>query len=148
MVSEKRALAIANNQIILHQFLDATAAFDETLHPIILNKLYNGDVEDDIWKYFELLHKKNSTHIKWNGLISEDVIIEGKGDRQGGLASGDKWKIDNNDMIEQLEKVAFESDKISGITTSCVAVTDDVAPCTTADRPLMAEYRIEKGQLA
>ena len=100
MVSEKRALAIANNQIVLHQFIDATAAFDETLHPIILNKLYNGDVEDDIWKYFELLHKNSSTHIKWNGLISEDVIMEGKGNRQGGLASGDEWKIDNHDMIE------------------------------------------------
>ena len=43
-ISEKGALAIANNQIVLHQFLDATAALDEILHPIILNKMYNGDV--------------------------------------------------------------------------------------------------------
>jgi hypothetical protein len=63
------------------------------------------------------------------------VIIEGKGNRQGGLASGDEWKIYNNDMIEQLENEAFESDNISGISTSCVAVADDVAPCTTTDHP-------------
>ena len=35
IVTEKRALAVTNNQVVLHQFLDATAAFDETLHPII-----------------------------------------------------------------------------------------------------------------
>ena len=135
IVTEKRALAIANNQVVLHQFLDATAAFDETLHPIILNKMFNGDIEDDIWQYFEQLHKNSTTHIKWNGLISEDFISEGKGNRQGGLASGDEWKIYNNEMVKQLEMQATDSDKISGISTSCVAVADDVAPCATADHP-------------
>ena len=33
MVTEKRALAITNNLIVLYQFLDAEGAFDETLHP-------------------------------------------------------------------------------------------------------------------
>ena len=64
IVTEKRALAIAHNQIVLHMFLDAFSAFDETLHPIILNKMFNGDIEDDIWQYFEQLHKNSTTHIK------------------------------------------------------------------------------------
>ena len=134
IVTEKRALAIAHNQIVLHMFLDAFSAFDETLHPIILNKMFNGDIEDDIWQYFEQLHQNSTTHIKWNGLISEVVISEGKGNRQGGLASGDEWKIYNNEMINQLELQASEADKISGISTSVVAVADDVAPVATADQ--------------
>ena len=143
MVSEKRALAITNNQIVLFQFLDATAAFDETIHPIILNQMYNGAVEDDVWRYFHLLHKNSSTYVKWNGLITEDVIQEGKGNRQGGLASADEWKLYNNEMIRQLEKYAGEPDTISGIKTSCVAVADDVAPCATADHPRDAIHQMQ-----
>ena len=92
IVSEKRALATENNEVVLQMFLDATAAFDETLHPIILNQLYNGCVEDDIWKYFQLLHQNSTTHVKWNGLSTNQVIRERKGNRQGGLSSADEWK--------------------------------------------------------
>ena len=89
IVTEKRAWAVTNNLIVLHQFLDATSAFDETLNPIILNQMFNGDLEDDLWLYFALLHQNSTTHIKWNGLSSVNSITEGKGNRQGGLASGD-----------------------------------------------------------
>ena len=143
IVSEKRALAVANNQVVLHQFLDATAAFDETLHPIILNQMFNGGMEDDLWQYFELLHKNSTTYIKWNGLSSADHIDEGKGNRQGGLASGDEWKLYNNQMIKQLEEQATENDKISGIPTSCVTVADDVAPCATAEHPRDALHNMQ-----
>ena len=69
MVSEKRALETTNNQIVLHQFLDAKAAFDETLHPIILSQMYNGSIKDDVLKYIQLLHQNSTTHMhmKWNG---------------------------------------------------------------------------------
>ena len=143
MVTEKRALAVTNNQIVLYQFLDATAAFDETLHPIILNQMYNGAIEDEVWKYFHLLHKNSSTYVKWNGLITEEVIQEGKGNRQGGLASADEWKLYNNEMVSQLEEYANEPDIISGVPTSCVAVADDVAPCSTADHPRDAIHQMQ-----
>ena len=55
---------------------------------LLLNQMYNGDIEDDAWKYFHLLHKNSSTYVKWNGLITDEVIHEGKGNRQGGLATG------------------------------------------------------------
>ena len=64
MMTEKRAWAMAQDQILLVQFLDATAAFDRTLHPIILSNLYNSGIEDDQWKYFQLLHQNASTDIK------------------------------------------------------------------------------------
>ena len=105
--------------------------------------MYNGAVEDDVWRYFHLLHKNSSTYVKWNGLITEDVIHEGKGNRQGGLASADEWKLYNNEMISQLEKYTGEPDAISGIPTSCVAVADDVAPCATADHPRDAIHQMQ-----
>ena len=113
IVTNKKALAITNNQVVLHQFLDAVAAFDETLHPIILNQMYNGEIQDDLWSYFHLLHKNSTTHIKWNGRTTVQSIREGKGNRQGGLASGDELKLYNNQMIKQLEEEATISEKIS-----------------------------------
>ena len=66
MMTEKRAWTLANGSVLLVQFLDATAAFDRTLHPIILNNLYNGGVGDDQWSYFQLLHKNASLHqMEW-----------------------------------------------------------------------------------
>jgi hypothetical protein len=84
MRTEKRAWEMAQDQILLVQFLDATAAFDRTLHPIILSHLYNGGIEDDQWKYFQLLHQNASTHIKWNCNVSKSIINESVGNPQGG----------------------------------------------------------------
>ena len=39
MVTEKRAFALFHDLILLTMFLDNTAAFDKTLHPIILSHL-------------------------------------------------------------------------------------------------------------
>ena len=63
--SEKRALALFHNKIVLHQFLDAFAAFDETLHSIILSQMFQGKIEDDIWSYFHQMHKNSTTYVKW-----------------------------------------------------------------------------------
>ena len=46
-------------------------------------------------------------------------------------------------MIHQLEKNAKEPDIISGVSTSCVAVADDVAPCATASSPRDAIHQMQ-----
>lgn len=84
VVTEKRATGLYHNQIVLHQFLDATAAFDETIHAIILNQMYNGKLENDMWTYFQKLHSNATTFVKWQGLVTDDCISEKKGNRQGG----------------------------------------------------------------
>ena len=133
IVSEKRALALFHNKIVLHQFLDAFAAFDETLHPIILSQMFQGKIEDDIWSYFHQMHKNSTTYVKWQGLLTDNHIIESKGNRQGGKSSADEWKLYNNKMIADLELACTEEDLISGEPTTVVAVADDVAPSATAD---------------
>jgi hypothetical protein len=143
MVTEKRAWALAHDQILLIQFLDATAAFDRTLHPVILSHLYNEGVQDDQWRYFELLHDHATSHIKWNGKISENVIKEAVGNRQGGYSSADEWKLYGNPMIAELEEHGVKDDIISGAVTNVIAVADDVAPCTMADTPREVLHRMQ-----
>ena len=132
MVTEKRAWALFHDLILLIQFLDNTAAFDKTLHPIILSHLYHEGVEDDQWAYFDLLHRNATTHIKWNGKASKDVIQEAIGNRQGGYSSADEWKVYGNPMLKDLEANAVEDDFIANSATNVIAVADDVDPCAIA----------------
>ena len=46
-------------------------------------------------------------------------------------------------MIKQLEEAAAPLDRLSGVSTSCVAVADDVAPCVTADQPREALHQMQ-----
>ena len=143
MVTEKRAWALAYDLILLTQFLDNTAAFDKTLHPIILSHLYNEGVEDDQWKYFQLLHKNATTHIKWNGKISKNVINEAIGNRQGGYSSADEWKTYGNPMIKDLEANCMKEDFIDGVPTNVTVIADDVAPCAMAENPREVVHRMQ-----
>ena len=143
MVTEKRAWAVAHDRILLIQFLDATAAFDKTLHPIILSHLYNDGVIDDQWKYFQLLHQNAATHIKWNGNISKDVIKETIGNRQGGYSSADEWKLYGNKMLLNLEEQCTNLDIMAGAETNVIAIADDVAPCATGDDPRDALHKMQ-----
>ena len=65
MVTEKRAYAIFHDKIVLHQFLDASDAFGQTLHPIILSQMYDGKLEDDTWLYFNQMHANNLYEMEW-----------------------------------------------------------------------------------
>ena len=143
MMTEKRAWAMANDSILLVQFLDATAAFDRTLHPIILNNLYNGGVDDDQWRYFQLLHQNASSYIKWSGKVSKKVINEDIGNRQGGYSSADEWKLYGNPMIEDLELHGRTEDLMAGAMTNVIAIADDVAPCVTAENPRDVIHRMQ-----
>jgi hypothetical protein len=64
----------AHNLILLIKFLDATAVFDRTSHPVILSHLFNEGDEDDQWMYFDILHGNATSHIKRNGRIPTEVI--------------------------------------------------------------------------
>ena len=143
MVTEKRAWALAHDQILLIQFVDATAAFDRTLHPVILSHLFKEGIEDDEWRYFDLLHKNATTHIKWNGQVSTDIIEESIGNRQGGYSSAEEWKVYGNPMIKDLERHGDEKDTIAGSITNVIAVADDVAPCAVGDQPRCVLHRMQ-----
>ena len=89
------------------------------------------------------MHQNSTTHMKWNGKVTEDFISEGKGNRQGGISSANEWKIYNNEMIRNIEEACTESDLVSRIPTNCVAVADDVAPTITADTPREALHKMQ-----
>ena len=109
MVSEKRAYAPFHNVIVLHQFLDAAAAFDKCEHPIMLSQMYHAGVHDDQFSYFEQMHANAETQLKWNGLLTEKSIPESIGTRQGGKSAAEEFKLYNNEMVRELELACLTS---------------------------------------
>ena len=142
MVTEKRALAYKFDHVILHMFLDADAAFDKTLHEIILRTMYHSGLQDDSWKYFLSMHKKSQTHIKWKGRTSDEKFIEDQGTRQGGVAGPQEYKFYVNPMVSDLENNCGD-DRVAGHPTSVVAVADDVAPTSRGILPREALHNLQ-----
>ena len=90
-----------------------------------------------------VLHRNATTHIKWNGRISTEIIDESIGNRQGGYSSADEWKVYGNPMIKEIEENAVKEDFIAGAVTNVIAVADDVAPCAVGETPREALHRMQ-----
>ena len=142
MVTEKRGLALANNLVALHMFLDADSAFDKALHPIILQSMYKSGIEDDIWTYFSEMHSKSQTYVKWSGQSSKDCFLETQGTRQGGVAGPLEYKHYVNPMVTQLEDNCG-LDKMGGHPTSVVGLADDIAPTSIGAHPREAIHNLQ-----
>ena len=143
IVTEKRAYAVHHNVIVLHQFLDAAAAFDKCEHPIMLSQLYHAGVHDDQFSYFQQMHANAVTQIKWNGLLSSNSIPEAIGTRQGGKSAAEEYKLYNNEMVKELELACPDTDFIAGHPTSVVALADDLAPTVTDTDPRNVLHKMQ-----
>ena len=121
--------------IVLHQFLDAVAAFDKFEHPIMLSQLYHAGVQDNQFDYFQQMHSRAETYIKWNGRITDQTIPDSIGTRQGGKSAAEEFKLYNNEMVRDLEAACTDTDMIAGHPTSVLALADDCAPTATDSHP-------------
>ena len=74
MVTEKRAYAVFHNKVVLHQFLDASDAFGQTLNLNIISQMFEGKLEDDTWMYFNQMHENSTTFVKWDGKVTKDYL--------------------------------------------------------------------------
>ena len=136
MVTEKRAIALVENVVVLHQFLDATQAFDRSLHPVILRELYNSRISDDKWRYFYEMHKNSKKVVKWKGELSE-MFSEDIGVRQGGICAPNEYLTYVNPNLKTLESLAG-LDTMAGHPTSILCVADDEPPSTSSTSPRLA----------
>lgn len=47
LVTEKRSVAVADDSVVLHEFLNASCAFDKTLIPVMPRIAYQSGIDDD-----------------------------------------------------------------------------------------------------
>ena len=69
----------------------------------MLSQLYHAGVQDNQFDYFQQMHCRAETYIKWNGQITDQTISESIGTRQGGKSAAEEFNLYNNEMVRDLK---------------------------------------------
>ena len=125
IISEAFFEAKDNQTELLMETLDAEKAFDIVWHDSLLRKLFNDGVGGDLWLLVKSLHTHANTSIKWNGDLSDEIILQ-QGIRQGAKLSTLMYKRFNNSLLDQLENCG-EGVKIGASDVSSPTCADDIA---------------------
>ena len=110
---------------LMLQALDADKAFDIVWHNNLFRKLYMDGVEGDLWLLTQSLHKDARTMIKWEGELSEEIVLQ-QGIRQGAKLSTLMYKRFNNGLLDQIQECK-EGTKIGASDVTSPTCADDIA---------------------
>ena len=113
-----------NNSKVYVCFLDARQAFDRVWHDGLFLKLYNLNINTEIFKAFYNLYTGLHSKVKYNGHYSK-VFSVLQGTRQGGLSSPMLYLIFINDLITELQQSGLGM-LIYNYNFSCPTVADDM----------------------
>ncbi len=104
--------------------LDARKAFDVVNHFILKKKLYNTDVDHQLWRIVDDMYVGLSEVIRWKSQFSRPFLIK-QGVKQGGILSPVLYKLYVNDLLSSIEKADFGAH--IGITAAAIPTcADDV----------------------
>ena len=68
LVSEANVEALQNNELLFLATLDTQKAFDVVHHTILLDKLLDKGIQEDIWLIIKNLYSDISSKVKWPGM--------------------------------------------------------------------------------
>ena len=105
-------------------FLDARQAFDRVWHDGLFLKLYNLNINIQIFKAFYNLYIDLHSRVRYNGHYSDRFSIL-QGTRQGGLSSPMLYLLFINDLINELQQSGLGM-FIYDYNFSCPTVADDM----------------------
>ena len=126
IITETRAEAKLNTGTSLFLLtLDSQKAFDVVNHTIMLDKLYEMNVNPTLWLLIKDLYTGLSSKVKWLGQTSSSFSIK-QGVRQGGILSPFLYKAYINPCLLELERnrIGYH---IGTSYTGCPTCADDLA---------------------
>ena len=106
-------------------FLDARSAFDTVVIEFLIRNLYNSGQTGNSLNYLMNRLTNRVTFCAWEGTIMGPVLDE-HGLEQGGINSGDLYKMYNNDLLKKVQKSKQGVSLGDGLIVSCVGQADDV----------------------
>ena len=125
LVSEAKAESSDQKSTVYMATLDSQKAFDVVHHSILLDKLFDKDINDTAWLVIKDLYKDISSKIKWVGGLSDSFPIN-QGVRQGGVLSTHLYKIYIDELLNILKSKRLGL-KIGTIYIGSPTCADDVA---------------------
>ena len=105
-------------------FLDACSAFDKVLPKLLLKNLYFCGVNGEVLGYIDNRLTSRSTVYEWDKVLME-TCKDDTGVEQGGVSSGDFYKVHNNEQLISAQSSQQGVDIGSNIISS-VGQADDV----------------------
>ncbi|MCW4346819.1 MAG: reverse transcriptase family protein [Candidatus Thiodiazotropha endolucinida] len=101
LISEAKAESNERNSTVLMATLDSCKAFDVVDHSILLDKLFEKDINDASWLVIKDLYQDISSKVKWFGGLSDSFPIN-QGVRQGGILSTHLYKVYIDELLHIL----------------------------------------------
>ena len=92
-----------NNKPVFALFLDARSAFDRTIREILVRKLFLIGTSGNRLLYFNNRLKHRKTYCEWDQRVL-GPIHDLQGVEQGGVPSGDLYKIYNNEQFDTAQE--------------------------------------------
>lgn len=124
LVTEAKAEAYQNRELLYFATLDSVKAFDVVHHTILLDKLIDKGICKDIWLIIKDLYSDISSKIKWLGDCSDGFPIN-QGLRQGGILSTLLYKVYVDPLLELLKSKGLGY-RLGTIYIGSPTVADDV----------------------
>ena len=132
LVTETINFTIQNNDKPVYAlFLDARAAFDKTVREIMVRTLFLLGTDGHRLVYLDNRLKNRKTFVEWDlkvaGPINDELGVE-----QGGVSSGDLYKVYNNQQFQNLQEshlgiqVHGQEVAASGQADDAVLLSDDI----------------------
>ena len=115
----------SSKQPVYLLFLDARSAFDTVVIEFLIRNLYNTGQTGNSLHYLMNRLTNRVTYCAWDGAIM-GPILDQHGLEQGGINSGDLYKIYNNDLLAKVQDSKQGVSLGDGLIISCVGQADDV----------------------
>ena len=105
-------------------YLDARSAFDRVVREILIRRMYLDGTADHALLYFDQRLANRRTIIEWDKELLSPIADE-QGVEQGGIKSGDLYKIYNNEQLTQAQRSKLGIN-IGNIQVASAGQADDV----------------------
>ena len=129
MLTEVLAESKDKKEPVYVQFLDARKAFDVVWHEGMLCSMHDQGITGPLWNLHASLYDSIKSKVKWKGQISNELIDDEQGLRQGGLTSADSFKTKENPLLNKIED-SPDAFHIGAINVGAPTCADDVALCS------------------
>ena len=127
--SVKQKLNLQNKRVPSNDIYMATPdsqkAFNVVHHSILLDKLFEKDINDTAWLVIKDLYQAISSKVKWEGGLSDSFPIN-QGFRQGGILSTHLYKIYIEEPLNILKSKSLEL-KIGTVFIGSPTCADNIA---------------------
>ena len=121
-----------NNKPVFALFLDARSAFDRTIREILIKKLFLVGTTGNRLLYFNNRLQHRKTFCEWDHRVLGPVLDQ-QGVEQGGVPSGDLYKIYNNEQFDTVQEsglgITLHGLEVASIgqADDCVLVADNIS---------------------